>query len=293
MIEKPTYAIEKEDIKVPILSDGESAIILQRHGKYERDKTSPESGSITEEAVKNLSANDKAFFDKLLSGEQNPEDVMVLFTSSDTRYGKGYRSMETAQIAEDTAIEAFRLAGLDPNQQIVNLNPDFKTNAFSETGQAIRPDAKIHEPEFLDNTGYVQFLKDNYSDGEVLTPKAWAMHEMDADKAVREAYGAEGVHDVVDRTKKSLAVMERYARIFHANNPNKKLIIWAASHYDTISPLTKDATGTDFGDYLPVDYGAGVTIELKNGQAPTFEIAGERVTLSLASTAAKAIESKL
>ena len=119
------------------------------------------------------------------------------------------------------------------------------------------------------------------------------MHEMDADSDVREAFGAEGVHDIVDRTKKSLAVMERYARVFHANNPGKKLIIWAASHYDTLSPLAKDATGSDFGDYVPVDYGAGITIELKKDQVPTFELAGERVVLDLATVAAKAIESKL
>lgn len=293
MTEKQTYAIEKEDIKVPNLLKGESAIVFQRHGKYERDKTNPNTGSITEDAVDDLSASGKAFFNQLLSGEQTPEDVMVFFVSSDTKYGNGYRSMETAQIAEDAAIEAFRAVGLDPSKQILNLNPDFKTNAFSQTGQDIRPDAKIHEPEFLDNKGYVQFLKDKYSDGEVLTPKTWAMHEMDADKDVREEYGAEGVHDIVDRTKKSLAIMERYARIFHANNPGKKLIIWAASHYDTLSPLVKDATGTDFGDYLPVDYGAGITIELKNAETPSFEVAGERVTLSLATVATKAIESRL
>ena len=133
-------------------------------------------------------------------------------------------------------------------------------------------------------------MKDKYSDGTSLTPKAWAMHEMDADKEMREEFGAEGVHDIVDRTKKSLAIMERYARIFHANNPGKKLIIWASSHYDTLSPLTKDATGTDFGDYLPVDYGAGVTIELKNGQEPSFEVAGEKVALNLATAAATAVE---
>ena len=290
MIERPTYAIEKEDIKVPSLSVGESAIVFQRHGKYERDKASERSGSVTADSVEDLTTRDQAFFDELLENEPNPEDVMVLFVSSDTKYGQGYRSMETARVAEDTAAEAFRAKGLDPSAQIINLNPDFKTKVFDKTGQAIRPDAKIHEPEFLDNQGYVQFLKDKYSDGTSLTPKAWAMHEMDADKEIREEFGAEGVHDIVDRTKKSLAIMERYAKIFHANNPGKKLIIWASSHYDTLSPLTKDATGTDFGDYLPVDYGAGVTIELKNGQEPRFEVAGEKVALNLAIAAATAVE---
>ena len=38
----------------------------------------------------------------------------------------------------------------------------------------------------------------------------------------------------------SLRVLERYARLFHAKNPDKKLVIWAASHYDTISPLANE-----------------------------------------------------
>lgn len=276
---------------MPRLSAGESAIVFQRHGKYERDKTSEQSGSITSDAVEDLTASGQAFFNELLANEPNPEDVMVLFVSSDTKYGQGYRSMETAQIAEDAAIAAFSSTGLDPRTQIINLSPSFKTHVFDETGQRIRSDPKIHEPEFLDNEGYVQFLKDKYSDGNSLTPRAWAMHEMDADKEAREEHGAEGVHDIVSRTKKSLSILERYSKIFHANNPGKKLVIWAASHYDTLSPLVKDATGSDFGDYLPVDYGAGITIELKNGE-PSFELSGERVVLNLATTAAKAIESE-
>lgn len=293
MIEKPTYTIEQHDIRVPHLATGESAIVFQRHGKYERDLASDTSGSITEDSAKDLLTHDQSFFEDLLAHEPHPEDVMVLFVSSDTKYGQGYRSMETAQVAQDAAAAVFDAKGINHATQIINLNLDFKTYVFDKTGQTIRPDAKIHEPEFLDNQGYVQFLKDKYSDGVQLTPKAWAMHEMDADKDVREQHGAEGVQDIVDRTKKSLAIMERYARIFHTNNPGKKLVIWAASHYDTLSPLVKDATGANFGDYLPVDYGAGITIELKNGQTPTFEVAGKQVPLSLASTATKAIESEL
>lgn len=292
MVENLNYTIEKQDIHVPRLSVGESAIVLQRHGKYERSETSERSGSITKDAIEELKASGQTFFKELLANEPNPENIMLLFVSSDTKYGHGYRSMETAQIAEDAASEAFAMKGLDPTAQIINLNPDFKTDTFDKTRQAVRPDPKIHEPEFLDNSRYVQFLKDKYSDGAALTPKAWAMHEMDADKETREEMGAEGVHDVVNRTKKSLAIMERYARIFHANNPGKRLIIWATSHYDTLSPLAKHATGTDFSEHLPVDYGAGITIELKESAAPTFEIAGERIVLPLAITAAKAIESK-
>ena len=82
--------------------------------------------------------------------------------------------------------------------------------------------------------------------------------------------------------------MERYAKAFHASNPDKKLLIWASSHYDTISPLVKDVTGTDFGAYLPVDYGGGVLIELGNGESePQLEAQNQTVPLHLGRLATK------
>lgn len=285
MTELQIPRIEKEDIQAPHLNPGESAIVFQRHERYDRNRDADTAGSLFEEAAEAVYDRDTAFFREALSHEDEGE-TMVLFISSDTQYaGKGRRSMETAQLAQDAAAAVMTELGINPTEQIINFNPDFATDSFDETAQSIRPDKKIREPQIFDVSEYVDHLRTAYGKedgpGNGISPKAWAMHEMDAEKEVREAMGAEGVHDMLARTKKSLSIVERYASIFHANNPDKKLIIWMASHYDTLSPLVKDATGAGFDEYVPVDYGAGVVIELKNGEAPTLTTRKEKVALEL------------
>jgi len=270
---------------VPHLETGTSAIVFQRHGEYDRDSTSETAGSLLAEDAQEIFKRDIAFFEGLFADDSDDNETMILFTSSDTQYAdKGYRCMETAQLAENAAIEVMNKLGIDPLKRIINLNTDFKTNSFTPTIQLIRPDAKIREPQIFDNLDYVNFLKEKYGG---LNRQAWSAHEMDAEKEKREEFGAEGVFDILARTKKSIAIMERYARIFHANNPNKKLIIWTVSHYDTISPLVKDATGTSFEEHLPVDYGAGVVIELGKDSTPILNAQGQSVKLKLGNNALK------
>jgi hypothetical protein len=292
--------IEKNDIKVPHLEAGSSAIVFQRHERYQRDNDAENAGSIVE--TDETKARDEAFFKDLLAQDVDGAETMVLFVSSDTQYAdKGYRSMETAQLAQDAAIKAMEELDIKPSERIINLSPDFNMHGFEATGQSIRPDKKIREPQIFDDLTYVRHLQEKYNDDGgpsseaigahvILSPAAWGAHEMDAEKEKREELGAEGVHDMVDRTKRSMAILERYAKSFHANHPGKKLVIWSASHYDTISPLVKDATDTGFDHYVPVDYGGGVVIELKPDSEPTLEAQGHKVKLDLGSQALETAE---
>lgn len=290
MSEVPIQKIEKEDIKVPNLESGGSAIIFQRHERYERDRDAENAGSLFPEHAEAASERDVAFFKELFSNEDT--ETMILFTSSDTQYaGRGYRSLETAQIAQNAAIKVLEEMGIEPSSRIINLSPDFATNGFKSTKQTIRPDKKIREPQIFDTPEYVDYLRDKYGKedgpGTGISPKAWAMHEMDVEQEVRELMGAEGVHEMLDRTKKSIAIMNRYAKMFHANNPDRALLIWTASHYDTISPMVKDATDVSLEEYIPVDYGAGIVIELHSDEDPTLHAQGQKAKLDLAATALK------
>lgn len=290
MLEKQISKIEKSDIKAPSIETGSSAVVFQRHEKYNRDRDAENAGSLIPEHAEAARQRNESFFRDLLSQDTDGSETMLLFVSSDTQYaGNGYRSMETAQIAQDAAISVMQEMGIDPAERILNLNPDFTTNSFDATGQHIRPDKKIREPQIFDHPEYVDHLRSKYGKedgpGSGISPAAWGAHEMDAEKETREAIGAEGVYEMLDRTKKSLSIMERYAKVFHANNPNKKLVIWAASHYDTISPLVKEATATSFEEYVPVDYGAGVVIELNKDSEPILNAQNQKVTLNLGRSA--------
>lgn len=291
--------IEKADIKAPEIAPGASAIVFQRHEKYNRNRKAEDAGSISPEDSEETIQIDREFFEDLLRQEQSDGvEAVVLFVSSDTQYaGRGRRSMETGQLAQDAAVEAFAAAGIDPAERILNFNPRFSTGKFEPTNQDIRPMKGIVEPKIFDDTpDFVRELGRMYNPPELqeeiearrsdvqLSPQAFGAYEADVPEVqeLREKHGAEGVGDILDRTQKSLKVLKRYAEVFHKNNPNKRLVIWATSHYDTISPLVKDATSTGFEEYLPVDYGAGVVISLPpEGGEATFEAQGVKVALPL------------
>ncbi len=274
--------VEKEDIAAPHIAPGGTTIVLQRHEKYNRDRSADDAGSISPENSGATIDVDRQFFEDVLAQEQTDgAETVVLFVSSDTQYaGKGRRSLETGQLAQDTAAEVFAAAGIDPAQRIINFNPNFNTHRSSDTDQDIRPMRGIVEPKMFDeHPEFVKELGRMFNPPELqeeidarrtdvqLSPRAFGAYEEDAPevKELRERHGAEGVHDIVDRTKKSISVLERYSRFFHAKNPDKRLVIWATSHYDTISPLVKDAQGADFGEYVPVDYGAGIVMNIEPG----------------------------
>jgi hypothetical protein len=269
MSELTIPSAEKSDITAPTIEPGGTALVLQRHERYERDRNSDNSGSLLPDPSEATSQNDKAFFEDVLAQENiDGKEAMVLFVASDTQYNqKGYRSIETGNIAQNAAIETFEAHGIDPSKRIINLNSDFSTKIHSPTGNNLRPFHKLREPKIFDIPEYVNFLREKYGsedgEGAGISKAAWAAHEDDREKKVRERLGAEGVHDVVDRTKFSINVLRRYAKAFHASHPNKRLVIWATTHYDTISPLIKYATDTSYDEYIPVDYGGGVVISVE------------------------------
>jgi len=273
MSEQKPSKIEIQDIVTPKLGIGDTSIVFQRHGVYSRDRGAENAGSITPESAEAMRLHDLKFFKEVL----DQPDVYVLFTSSDTQYAeKGYRSLETAQVAQDAAVEAMLDADIDPTQRIINFNPEYKTATHEPTDQAIRPIYGVREPQIFhpDDKAYLTHLGETYGYADEenkagLSPRAWGMHEMDAVPEERKKTGAEGQNDLIDRTESSLAILERYARIWHVNNPGKRLVIWTASHYDTINPLAKkvDGTlrnpdGTLTDAYQSVDYGGGVIINV-------------------------------
>lgn len=276
-VEVRLQQIEKQHM--PRLEVGESAIILQRHEAYETNMELPHAGSIRSESIVAAYERNIAFFRELFSHDTEESETMLLFAASDTRYAeRGYRSMETAMLAEETATLALVETGFDPGERIINLNPTFAIPDFN--GIPVRPNVQLREPQIFKNPQYLAYLREKYGDiGPGLTKEAWAAHESDAEHEKREEFGAESVFAVVDRTKAFLQNTKTYAKEFHKNNPNKKLVVWAATHYDTISPLVKDAASIDFGEYVAVDNGGGIIIELKKESELTFTLQDKRLAI--------------
>lgn len=261
--------IEGADISIEMPMTGETEIILQRHEKYISDKDDERAGSLTEESAQNAYRQSVEIFEKKLESipDDDRQNVRVLVVGSTTKhYDKGQRSMETADIVARAVKDTFEKNGLDESN-LLNTHSELK-------GDNVRPADQIQAPRmFDDNLDFVNYLNEKYGK---LTQDFWCAFEEDWEKEKREEMGAEGTFDLLERFSKYIDVLSRFSRMYHSKNPDKRLLIWTVSHYDTVSPYVKNKiTKTDPSNYLPVDYGGGVSINIDKDQKRTSLIKGK------------------
>lgn len=262
--------IEKSDIQPNLPLSGETEIVLQRHGKYERSTDSPKVGSLTEEGAQEIYTSGKDFFEKLFNSasESDRKNIDILVLASDTQYkGGGRRSMETAEQIIKAVKEEISKLNL-AESQLLNTSG----NISGKGGP--RPAPNLREPQMIDNSPeFLQFLKDKYGD---MNLDFWIAFEEDKEKETRESMGAEGPDEITDRMKLMIDILARYSSFYHKKHPDRRLIIWAATHYDTISPYVKrEIFETGKETPLGVDYGAGISINLDKEGRGKVKIAGE------------------
>ncbi len=249
--------IEKETIDNSVPELGGTKIVLQRHAKYDRSVGSDSVGSLTREGAEDTYQQSIAAFEEMLSGLSDEEKTSLAFLvlASDTQYaGGGRRSVETAEMVIKGLKDTFAKYGL-AEQQLLNVSGNFSNNDKPR----LTPD--LGEPKMFENSPeFVSFLKEKYGD---LTIDFWRAFEEDKEKETREKLGAEGPDEIVERIKLVINVLSRYSRLYHKNNPNHRLIIWAVTHYDTISPFVKrELYGVEKDFKLEVDNGAGISINI-------------------------------
>ncbi len=270
--EYPT-TIERSDLKPRQIAVGGTEIVLQRHGRYERERGSYFAGSLTDPRAEREAATH--YFEDLLAQlpEKERDTVDIVFVASDTQYFEGgRRSHETATIAQQAALAVLETHDI-PAQHILNFTGRLHTSIHSNdrAASAIGPRTMptLREPNFLnDSPEFVDFMLQKYGGVNL---EFWKAFEEDRHREEREAMGAEGPDDIANRTGFTVNVFSRYARLYHHHNPGRRLVIWAGTHYDTISPFVKrDVFGVGKERQLLVDYGAGVTIDINpDGHATT------------------------
>ncbi len=259
--------ILREDLRIETPGIGETAIILQRHGQYIRDAANPNIGSITPDAAVQVSdlatGVMRGVLEDLSSEDRKKVDVMVI--GSSTKFnGGGARSLETAKVELDAIREVFVGNNLNASQ-ILN---DKET--LSTTGDPI-PSGTIVEPKIFDNSPeFVEWLE-SYTGGD--RDLFWRVYEADQGevRAKRQETGAEGPNEMADRLSHFVNALRLYSEKYHKDHPERRLILWAVTHTDTIVPfIKKKINGTTDGDLRSVDYGGGIGINIhKDGTATT------------------------
>lgn len=259
----------------PIVSGG-TEFVLQRHGKYIRDKDNPDVGKLTPDAIYHETETAKEYFSRLIlqTPENERDRLNVLFVSSDTNYaGKGQRSYQTTEIAQQVAEQLFQENGIHL-LNILNISPYSRNLGNPIAMQTLR------EPQMFEKSpNFVSFMRGKYGD---LTADFWIAFEEDTEREARLEAGAEGPDEIADRMNAALAILARYSKDFHTQYPSSRLVVWVGTHYDTISPLVKrDILHQDKNVPVLVDYGGGLVIAIDERGEATTSVAGRQFEVNL------------
>ena len=270
--------ITKEDIRLKTPRVGGTAIVIERHGDYIKDKDSERRGSLKDSVPEELREQGKmalsGVLEQLTPNERESLDVLIV--ASDTRYiDKGQRAIETGNALMAGIGDAFTAKGLEADKHILNKKEEVQIKG--EGGP--RPTPTIREPDIFEN-GFFFRLQEEFPDNP------WKAYEEGEMADLRKELGAESTEGVGDRLARFLDVVYRYSRIYHRKNPGRRFIVWITTHYDTISPYVKNhvAQRHDPKWYLPVDNEGGIVVNIDpNGEAKT-EIAGVEYPVSIKTT---------
>ncbi len=255
LIEDPE--VTAADIFGDLPEVGGSKIILQRHERSTRKLSGKEGerlGSLTPESSESVYIHARRILREMFASvkEEERRGVYFLVVGSDTKFrGQGMRSLETANQV---------LRALKDELDEERMDQDRVLNNFSKTKHA-SPISRAREPQFLDDSPtFVAFLKQKYGE---MTPEFWQAFEEDTHKGERQKFKAEGPDEMDKRFVGYVRALSKYAVYFHKNHPGARLVIWCVSHYDTVSPfLKRHITKTDPLQPVPIDYGAGISIEI-------------------------------
>lgn len=281
--------IREGDLRVVLPSAGETTFVLQRNAKDERNPESPNYGALTPEAVEKTRNDAKTYFERILNSlppdERGQLEILIVASDAPLIAPEGSefnsphkRALETAAAVMRGAHEALQELNLSEDQIINSSLPAIRSRA-GEGSKDIAEFAELEPLQILRKSPeFVKFLKEKYGVGKDF----WAAYEADKEKAEREKLGAEGVEDIAERMGHIIKLLTRYGRMIHSRQKDKRLIIWAVSHYDSLSPfIKKKVLGKPTTDYLPIDAGGGITLEVdKEGKAKT-ELGGKKIDVRL------------
>jgi len=249
---------------------GESISVLQVNGKDNRDASKGEVGALTFEAAKQEEETTEGFLGKLLDGlsegERSKLDIIVIASSAElaTLNGVGSdhkRAVDTGKHAISGFKQALKDRGLDEgaivNTRGLHGGDIFETEALLDVPflHDISEEGEKYREAMVEKYGATGF-------------GIWAAYEKDKgdDRKLREQTGMPGPVETADAVADFMHVSQGFAEAYQEANPDRRLIIWAIGHYDSLTHYIKrDMLGEDIRDTLmPMDKLSGVVIHNHN-----------------------------
>lgn len=272
--------ITKEDLSIPVPEVGGTSIVIQRNAEALRKKeeganTDLEIGDLLPESKKETYRQSQKvindFFSKLSDDDKKGVDILVV--ASDPRlsvrnivHTESLRTIETANEILRSIRDYFSQNNLS-DRQILNNSASYEKSVV-EVSEIKTPYEVSDWPEL----------------GEYLETKALETKENIMDlyrKGIgvkeREKLHIEGPQQVADRMENFLAFTRASAN-YHKLNKDRRLILWAVTHFDTLNPyleLTSNE-GTMEDTFYSVDYLAGMTLLVEKSGDETKAIIGNK-----------------
>lgn len=268
-----TEKVTSADLKLKVPELGGTVIVLQRNAKDKDNRKLPEGdprfGALDAGEAEQTQLESQAAFDELLGNMTDEErktlDILVVAGDSklflpDGRRSEHKRAVETA----DAVLKGIRKAMGKfsiTEQQLLN-----------KEGQSIElSSGSLKDLYMLENSDFVKFLIEKSTKDGVFDEKMfWTFYESDKFAKERMEMKAEGPLDIAKRVNEYMGTVANAMKHYHEKHPGRRVIVWAVSHYDSISPfLKKHVAGmtkqTFLDTYLPVDNRAGVVLNLRKG----------------------------
>ncbi|MBS3112961.1 hypothetical protein J4418_02690 [Candidatus Woesearchaeota archaeon] len=275
---KPLFQIEINDMIPLKLGVGETLIILERNTEDCREDSANEFGNLTAKGKATAAAIGVSFFNTMfmqLGDEKSTLDIRMVASSAILATAEGVslpdkrRAVDTAKYVIQGLKEAMNDNAVDHKQ--------FLNNTFFRRWKPIESAELKDLLMFEQSPDFVKWMKGKYGykyggANQSAGAKFWMNYELESEKKIAEQRGVEMQNQVADRIYKAVLTEARWAALYHEKKPDRRLIIWMVSHYDSIAPFFKKFV-LDIEPstaLVKMVHGSGITILSQKAKASCF-----------------------
>ena len=247
--------ITKEDIIVTLPELGETIIVLQRNAEEYRSGTKvgqllPEAATMAYNCTTTVLTE---LFASLTTTERAKVDVLVI--ASDPRLGVRNKIHTESMRSIDTAKEVLRAANDAMQASTIAKKQLLNTTAVPDGGVVEISEIKTALP-IHDSPELIEFLQTKGA------KNIWDNYHRDTYKTERETTGIEGPKEIAERLDNFLSCVQA-TKNYHVCNPNRRLVFWMVTHFDTIAPYLELITEDLPSGTYPVDHLGGIILHIK------------------------------
>ncbi len=261
--------------------DWETAIILQRHGRYDNRfpeswvvQTDEEKGSLGRLTPEGIDESSNIASQRIRGYIEDLGDkVDFAVVASPTFWVDipefGQRAVETGEIIANEIAKQLKEAGLS-DEQLLSLDPRAPENK-------VKTSPNLVESKMFRDKVFTGYLREKY-DGQGRA--FWDSYNADDDHNERTSRDVEGSPETADRVGRTINTYANWANQRHQRHPDRKTVIFMVSHHEAIEPYALRTIGTLPGEFEP-QYNDGLTIMVDGAGVGHTEVAGREIELPI------------